>query len=119
VAPDAVLATGGGPAPTGGPDATWADLLGRFHVEGDRLTTPVGAPAALAGTIAHRWERALAAVVDEPAPGTAFIAVEGRGEHLSASVWLALYGPDGPALADSEAPRWQHVVDSLPGGVRS
>lgn len=36
-------------------------------------------------------------IVDEPAPGTGFISVEGDGDQVAASVYLYLYGPDATA----------------------
>jgi len=48
-------------------------------------------------------------VLDQPAPGTAFIAAEGR----SISVWCYLYGDDGGEIAggERERERWQSWLD--------
>jgi hypothetical protein len=48
----------------------------------------------------------LALLVDQPAPGTAIIAVEGKGAQVDVSVWSYLYGADGAAAAKRDEPRW-------------
>ena len=46
-------------------------------------------------------------VLGRPAPGTAFLAVEGDGEAVTVSVWSYLYGPDAAAAAARDDPRWR------------
>lgn len=60
-------------------------------------------------TAVEEGERHLVFTVDEPAPGTGFLAVEGAGT----SVWLSLYGPDGEAAAAELGPRLQSWVEAL------
>ena len=54
---------------------------------------------------------ASALVLDEPAPGTAFLAVEGTGEQVGVSIWSYLYGAEGAAAAGRDAARWQTWLD--------
>ena len=61
----------------------------------------------LAGTVVDVDPRWVALVLDRPAPGTAFLAVEGDGEHVTVSIWSYLYGPDGAAAAERDDPRWR------------
>ena len=93
-------------------EAAWAALLGGLGVPGapavgDRLE--VSAPDApdLAGTVVDANPRWVALLVDRPAPGTAFLAVEGDGEAVTVSIWSYLYGPDGAAAAARDDPRWR------------
>jgi len=95
-----------------GPRAeAWARLADALRIPaapavGDRIA--VGAPdaPALAGTVADVASRGLALVVDEPAPGTAFLAVEGGGDPVNVSIWSYLYGPGGAAAARRDEPAW-------------
>jgi hypothetical protein len=50
-------------------------------------------------------------VLDEPARGTAFVAVEGNGDQVSVSIWSYLYGEEGAAAAARDEPRWQRWLD--------
>lgn len=100
------------------PMAMWA---GPKTVAWSRLTTELGIPTApaiggrietsgdaphLAGTVvaADSWRVAL--LVNEPAPGTAFVAVEGDGDAVGVSVWSYLYGDAGAAAAGTTEPAW-------------
>ena len=60
----------------------------------------------LAGTVVDVASWRLALVVDQPAPGTAFLAAEGTGDQVSVSIWSYLYGADGAAAAQRDQPRW-------------
>ena len=81
-------------------------VVGR-HIEIDADATPT-----LAGTVVEAGERRLALVVDTPAPGTAFIAAEGRGDEISVSIWAYLYGEDGAAAARRDEPKWRSLLES-------
>lgn len=90
----------------------WNDLTSALGIPsaprvGDRI--PVDAPRApaLAGTVADAAPWRLALLLDEPAPGTAFLAVEGHGAAVSVSVWSYLYGPTAAAVADRDGRLWQ------------
>lgn len=74
---------------------------------GDRFRTGNGAPE-LAGTV----QRALRSgststyslLLEEPAPGTAFVTAEGAGEQSAVSVYLYLCGEQGAAVDDAWTP---------------
>ena len=59
---------------------------------------------ALAGTVGEVAPWRIALVLDQPAPGTAFLAVEGEGDDIGVSIWSYLYGPDSAAIASTDAP---------------
>lgn len=96
-------------------EATWVALTDALGVPaspavGDHLATSGGAPR-LAGTVlaAEAWRLAL--LLDEPAPGTAFVAVEGDGPRVGVSVWSYLYGDEGAAaVAESERRWWEWLA---------
>ena len=101
------------------PTATWAgpreeawaaltDQLGipAAPVVGDRIQTSADDAPTLAGTVVDVASWRLALLVDQPAPGTAILAVEGTGDQVSVSIWSYLYGADGAAAAKRDEPRW-------------
>ena len=97
-------------AATGGRDATWARLAEAMGIDrtfevGGRLTTGGSAPH-LSGVIRSVAPQAVSLVLDEPAPGTGFLAVEGAGDAVGLSVWLYLRGDDAPAVAAREHAAW-------------
>jgi uncharacterized protein YndB with AHSA1/START domain len=102
------------------PEETWRLLreawgLPSEPAPGDVLEAGPGLPD-LRGTIVDLDPgRSLTMVLDEPAPGTAFVAAEGTKDGPGAllSVWLYLYGDDAADLADQLGPQWQHWLESL------
>lgn len=69
--------------------------------EGERIVSGDGVPT-LAGTVEKRLDAdatAVLLVLDDPAPGTAFITIEGEGDQVAASVYLYLYDAE-PGLGD-------------------
>lgn len=71
----------------------------------------------LAGTVVDVAPWRLALLLDRPASGTAFLAVEGHGEQVGVSVWSYLYGPDAVASAERDEPLWrQWLTDHAPAG---
>ena len=66
---------------------------------GDRVEVTAADSPPLAGTVVDASAERLALLVDEPAPGTAFMAAEGTGETVMVSVWSYLYGDEGAACA--------------------
>ncbi len=74
-------------------------------------TTAAGVPL-LAGTVVEMGEHRLALLVDRPAPGTAFIAAEGRGEEISVSVWAYLHGDGGRSAVERDEPQWRAVLEA-------
>jgi hypothetical protein len=52
-------------------------------------------------------------VLDEPCPGTAFLAVEGTGnDEVGVSIWSYLYGPDRDEIVVRDKPRWNRFLAS-------
>jgi uncharacterized protein YndB with AHSA1/START domain len=94
--------------PRGEAFARLTDALGipSAPAVGDRVAVSAPDAPALAGTVAAAAPWRLALVVDEPAPGTAFLAVEGEGEQVNVSVWSYLYGPEGAEAARRDEPAW-------------
>jgi uncharacterized protein YndB with AHSA1/START domain len=93
-----------------------------------RLTAALGVPAApevgskltlapvddlrIAGTVVATGSTWLALLLDQPASGTAFVAVEGGGDASSVSVWSYLYGPDAADIVARDKARWQGWLDA-------
>jgi uncharacterized protein YndB with AHSA1/START domain len=105
-----------GSTPLPQPDA-WGKLCGDLGLPeapavGDRLDADAGEGLRLAGTVVKANPNAIALLLDSPAPGTAFVAVEGG----SVSVWSYLYGADAPAIAERDKPRWQAWLAAFAGG---
>lgn len=89
----------------------WSALLSAAGLSaspspGERVRTAGDAPT-LAGTVVEAEPWRLSVLVDEPAPGTAFLAAEGDGDQVGVSVWLYLYGPDASEVAASQQSLWQ------------
>jgi uncharacterized protein YndB with AHSA1/START domain len=110
---------GGQTATASLPTATWSgprdeawrtltDQLGipRAPAVGDRVQASADDAPTLAGTVVDVDSWRLALLVDQPAPGTAMIAVEGHGDRVNVSIWSYLYGSDGAAAAQRDEPRW-------------
>ena len=72
----------------------------------DAVVADAGEGLSLAGRVVKTSPSALALLLDGPAPGTAFIAVEGDNGG-SVSVWAYLYGPDAEAIVARDKTRWQ------------
>jgi uncharacterized protein YndB with AHSA1/START domain len=92
--------------------AAWSALTGALGVPpapavGERVVAEAADSPRLAGTVVEVSPQRISMLVDEPAPGTAFLVAEGQGDVTSISVWSYLYGDDGAAAADRDGPRWQ------------
>ncbi len=90
----------------------WAKLTSELDISnspdlGERVTLHGGDGLQLVGEVVDVDDWRLALVVDEPAPGTAFIAAEGDGEASGVSIWSYLYGNGGAAAAARDEPLWQ------------
>lgn len=90
---------------------TWAALtsglgLPAVPVEGERIETSGAGVPVLAGTVVEATPWRVALLVDQPAPGTAFLAAEGLGDQVGVSVWSYLYGDEGAAAAERDEPAW-------------
>ncbi len=93
-------------------EQAWAALTGALGVPaepivGDRIVAEASDSPRLAGTVVEASPFRLSLLLDEPAPGTAFLAAEGHGDGCGVSVWSYLYGDEGAAAADRDGPRWQ------------
>lgn len=96
----------------GGPDEAWSRLTGGLGLDGpvavgDRIEVGADDGPRLAGRVLDAEATSLALLLDEPAPGTGFVAVEGAGPGVSVSVWAYLYGDEAPAIVERDRPRWQ------------
>ncbi|HEX3089104.1 MAG TPA: SRPBCC domain-containing protein, partial [Ilumatobacteraceae bacterium] len=92
-------------------DEAWARLTNQLGIAptpavGDRIEANADDVPTLAGTVADVASWRLALAVEEPAPGTAIVAVEGNGDQVSVSIWSYLYGADGAVAAKRDEPRW-------------
>jgi uncharacterized protein YndB with AHSA1/START domain len=99
------------------PRTAWDRLAGALGVPstvavGDRLDLDGGDGAHVAGTVVDVGERRLALLLDQPAPGTAFVAAESHGESCGVSVWAYLYGDDRDTLAADVAAAWQRWLSA-------
>lgn len=97
---------------TGPRQETWSRLTAALGIPsapavGERIEVSAPETPALAGTVADAAPWRLALLLDQPAPGTAFLAAEGSGEEVSVSIWSYLYGRDGFAAAQRDEPRWR------------
>jgi uncharacterized protein YndB with AHSA1/START domain len=99
---------------TAGPhDAAFATLCAHLGVPADLragqpfATSGAGVPA-LAGAVQSVQDfaatRTYFLLLDQPAPGTAFLTAEGAGDMAAVSLYLYLYGPDAAALPDEWTP---------------
>lgn len=108
---DAVSMLPGGHWP-GPREAAWVRLtdalgLDRSVGPGDEVRIGPGDGPHLAGGVVDTAPQHLALLLSEPAPGTAFVAIEGDGETVAVSVWAYLYGDDAGAVVERDRPRWQ------------
>ena len=105
----AALPTAIWPGPQETAWTTLADALGipAAPAVGERIEVSGSGAPALAGTVADRAPWRLALLLEEPAPGTAFLAVEGSGQQVSVSIWSYLYGKEGIAAAERDEPAWR------------
>ncbi len=100
---------------SGGPQEAWDHFRHALGVPsitvGDRLDLDGGDGARLVGTVVDVAERRLALLLDEPAPGTAFVTAEEHGPGCGLSVWAYLYGEDRTVLAAGFNAAWQRWLD--------
>ena len=96
---------------TGPRGPIWAALMSGLGLpeapkSGERIEVSAPDAPPLAGTVVQAEPWRLSVILDEPAPGTAFIAAEGSGDATGVSIWLDLYGPDARAIIARDEPRW-------------
>jgi uncharacterized protein YndB with AHSA1/START domain len=88
----------------------WARLLRALGFPdspqpGSHVHTTSDAPP-LAGTVVVAGPWHLALLLDEPAPGTAFVAAEHAGGQVGVSVWSYVYGDERDEIVRRDEPRW-------------
>ena len=92
----------------------WAELLGAVGFdepdEGGRVTA---AEPSLAGIVAGRTETTATILLDDPAPGIAFVGVGGPSEWVFAFLRAQLFGDDADALAARDEPVWRKRLEPL------
>jgi len=96
----------------GSRDATWATVTAKLGLAsrpnvGDKVVVTASDAPALSGTVTGVTAHRLSLLVDAPAPGTGFIAVEGSGTEMSVSVWLYLYGDDAAEKSEELDAQWR------------
>ncbi len=102
-------------------DRAWPQLTAALGIPaapsvGDRIEVAADGAPELAGTVVETEDWRMAMVVDRPAPGTAFVSAEGRGETAEVSVWAYLYGPEAAAIAERDDPIWRRwLADAAQG----
>ena len=75
---------------------------------GDAVAATAGDAPPLAGEVVQCTPGfRMSVLLHDPAPGTAFLAVERMGEHMGVSVWLYLYGDAGMAAAARDGEAWR------------
>jgi uncharacterized protein YndB with AHSA1/START domain len=91
--------------------AVWERLTGLLGLDatlaiGQRVSIAADGAPSLSGTVVSAAAWRLALLLDDPCPGTAFIAVEGGGDTVAVSIWSYLYGPDRESIAARDEPQW-------------
>ncbi len=97
---------------TSGPSAhVWAALTAALGLPASAIGERVAAAAAdvppLAGVVERVTDGMLTLLLDAPAPGIAFVAAEGDGEHVSTSFYAYCFGDGAPAAAARDEPIWR------------
>jgi uncharacterized protein YndB with AHSA1/START domain len=99
---------------------TWARLTDALGIPaapaiGTRVRLDAEGAPAMAGTILDCAPTRLTLLLDNPAPGTAFVAVEGPGDQVGVSIWSYLYGADAEMIANRDAALWQQWLTDHAG----
>jgi uncharacterized protein YndB with AHSA1/START domain len=94
-----------------GRDEVWLRLLRALGLsespfEGQQVHTGPGAPS-LGGTVVAAAPWRIALLLDDPAPGTAFLAVEGAGDEMAVSVWSYVYGDARDQIVERDESLWR------------
>jgi uncharacterized protein YndB with AHSA1/START domain len=109
----AMLPTATWPVPR---SQAWTQLTGALGfpstpAPGSRVTATGDDTPPLSGTVVDVQSWRMSVLLDEPAPGTAFVACERMGDMTAVSVWQYLYGNAAPELVARDQPRWQAWLD--------
>lgn len=98
-------------------DNTWIRLTNDLGITpspkvGDRVAVSAEDAPSLGGEVVAVAPNRISLVVDNPAPGTAFIVAEGHGESVEVSIWTYLYGQEGGATSTHDEPIWREWLSS-------
>ena len=98
-------------------DTAWALLRAGLGIPaetsaGDRFDVQSAVAPSLGGIVADVAPTRITLLVDNPAPGTAFIAAEAMGDVVQVSVWSYLYGTEADAAIERDEPLWQAWLDA-------
>jgi uncharacterized protein YndB with AHSA1/START domain len=106
-----------------GPRAeTWARLTGALGIPtapavGSKIVVSANGAPKMAGTVLDCAPTRLVLLLDQPAPGTGFVAAEAAGDQVGVSVWSYLYGTEAEVIAKRDAPLWQRWLAENAGPV--
>ncbi len=108
----------------GSREVVWQQVLASLQLPGepapgDVVTMGPEAGPHLTGRVLVSRPGHLSLLLEEPARGTGFVAVEPMGPAAcGVSVWAYLYGADAPALVARDKPRWAAFL-AAPGTTPS
>jgi hypothetical protein len=90
----------------GSTDKTWTALTSELGIPSapaldERIEINAAGTPALGGRVVDVAPWRPAVLVDQPSPGTGFLAIEGRGERVEVSAWTYRYGTEGTAAGDA------------------
>ena len=99
-------------------EEAWTSLTGALGIPsapavGDQVKVTAPDAPALAGTVADAAQHRVALLLDQPSPGTAFIAVHRQGGAATAAIWRYLYGDQAAAAAERDEPLWREWLSRL------
>ena len=97
-------------------DRAWSALTDALSIPsapdiGERIEVESPGAPALAGTVVDAAPNRIALLLEQPAPGTAFVTAEGFGEHTGVSIWSYLYGDIGTEAVERDGPLWQQWLN--------
>jgi uncharacterized protein YndB with AHSA1/START domain len=112
-----ILVTGDAPAPK---ERAWAELTAALGLpqaaEGEAAATSAADAPVLAGTVERvadgKHHRELMLLLEEPAPGVAFVFAFEYLEQVHASLHAYLFGDEASAVAARDEPRWRSWMDA-------
>ena len=93
-------------------DEVWTALADALGIPpepavGERIEVAAPDAPPLAGTVTDVARCRVALLLDQPTPGTAFVAVEGDSGAVTVSIWCYLYGDDAASAAERDEPLWR------------
>lgn len=89
----------------------WSAMLSALGLSVTSVGDPVSAGAAdappLAGIVERVSDGMVTLLLSEPAPGIAFLAVEGMGDEVAVSLYTYLFGDGVDDVVARDEPRWR------------